>query len=432
MMSMDSTEDHQHDALACRDFEAAGASRRKFLSGMLGSVGSLGVLMASESVFAQAAFGSTTGGNVVVLLSQRGGADGLSLVVPHGDPWYYKHRPSMNIPKANVLGLDSMFGLHPALAPLLPWYRAKKMGIVHAAGMATPNRSHFEAMAVVEQAAPGTSIRTGWINRMIGLDAANDGMDAVQLGSAQAPASLLGPAPSLSLPDLNNAGWDGWITKDSFWRPAMHDAYRAMWAGYSGRGATAASSAFSAQDKLLGITSTNYTPANGAVYPTGSLGSALKQAARLIKADVGTKVITIDHGSWDMHANLGDLASGSLRDKAGEWAKALAAFLKDLGATMSRVTVLSMTEFGRRVKQNGSRGADHGWGQVMFALGAGVRGGRVYGHWPGLAPTQLANGDLRVTTDYRHVLAEVMRYRMHVDPARLLPGFTARPIGLIG
>lgn len=418
---------------ACTEFSKAAASRRQFLAGVLGTAGTLGTVMATQGVFSQAAWGGTPGGDVVVVLSQRGGADALSLVVPHGDPGYYAARPSTNIPKANVLGLDSMFGLHPSLAPLLPMYQSGQLGIVHAAGMATPNRSHFEAMAVVEDAAPGTSIRTGWINRMLGLDGAGSvATDAVQLGSNQAPLAFSGARPSLSMPNLNAPGWGQWVTADANWQARFHDAYRSVWSGYTGRAATAATAAFTAQDALVRIAANTYAPAAGVSYPAGDLGAALLQAARLIKADIGTRVITIDHGDWDMHVNLGDLTSGEFKDHAREWANGIAAFVADLGSLMSRVTIVSMTEFGRRVAQNGDRGVDHGWGQAMFAIGAGIRGGKVYGTWPGLAPDQLTNGDLTVTTDYRHVLAELMRNRMGTDPTKVLPNFSPQPLGLIG
>lgn len=407
------------------------ASRRQFLTGLLASAGSVGVLAATDGLFAQAAFGATTGNNVVVVLSQRGGADGLSLVVPHGDPDYYAARPSINIPKANVLGLDSMFGLHPALQPLLPYWNNGSMAVVHAAGLPAPNLSHFSAIVELEDAAPGSTVRTGWINRMVGLETAPAAASAVQMGSQVVPASLVGPASTMGLPDMLSLGWSPLITSDPVRRAAYSSAYSSLWSDYSGRGSVGASEAFGAQAVLGPVEAAPYVPA--ATYPAGSkLGSALQDAAQLIKADVGTRVVTVDHGEWDMHANLGDLSSGLLVGQAAEFAQCVDAFLTNLGPALSRVTLISLTEFGRRVAENGDHGADHGWGGVIWAFGAGVRGGSVYGTWPGLDPASLTNGNLTVTTDYRDVLGEVLANRLATSPTSVLPGYTPTPVGMVG
>lgn len=416
---------------ACPEAQAAGLSRRALLANLLAAGAGGMVLASSDDVFATAAFGATVGGNVVVVLSQRGGADGLSLVVPHGDKNYYTQRPTTAIPKAQVIGLDSMFGLHPSLQPLYSLWTSQKLAVVHAAGLPATNRSHFDAMAQLEQAAPGSSIRTGWINRMVGAQTAPTATNAVQMGGDGMPWSLRGTAPVLGLREMGQLGWPAAVTANSYWLPRFQNAYKSLWDGYSGVGGSGAGAAFTAQSRLSPV-STAYNPANGAVYGGDSLALALRNAAQLIKANVGARVVTIDHGDWDMHVNIGTLASGLLKDHAAEFAKALSAFVTDLGTTMSRVTIVVLSEFGRRVAENGDKGADHGWGGVIWAIGAGVHGGKVYGRWPTLAPSALTNGDLTVTTDYRHVLAELLTYRLNANVSTVLPNFKPVRLGMIG
>jgi uncharacterized protein (DUF1501 family) len=415
----------------CPEGEAAGISRRALLANLLAAGAGGVVLGASDDVFATAAFGAGTGGNVVVVLSQRGGADGLSLVVPHGDPNYYAQRPTTAIPKPQVIGLDSMFGLHPSLQPLHALWKSRQLAVVHAAGLPATNRSHFDAMAQLEEAAPGSSIRTGWINRMVGLQIAPSATNDVQMGGYGLPTALRGTAPALSLREMGQLGWPATISANSYWRPRFQTAYKTLWDAYPGIGSKGAGAAFTAQSRLAAVSGA-YNPSNGAVYGSDSLALALRNSAQLIKADVGARVVTIDHGSWDMHVNIGTLASGLLKDHAAEFAKALSAFVTDLGTTMSRVTILVLSEFGRRVAENGDKGADHGWGGVIWAIGAGVRGGKVYGRWPTLAPSALTNGDLTVTTDYRHVLAELLTYRLGASASTVLPNFKPVRLGMIG
>lgn len=416
---------------ACPEGEAAGISRRALLANVLAAGVGGAVIGASDDVFATAAFGAEPGGNVVVVLSQRGGADGLSLVVPHGDPNYYALRPNTAIPKPQVIGLDSMFGLHPSLQPLHELWQSRKLAVVHAAGLPVTNRSHFDAMAELENAAPGSSLRTGWINRMVGLEDSPDAVDSVQVGGSGLPAATRGPAPVLGVREMGQLGWPTFITANSYWFPRFQSAYKTVWDAYGGIGSSGARAAFTAQSRLTSAGAT-YSPSNGAAYGSDSLATTLKNAAHLIKADVGTRVVTIDHGDWDMHVNIGTLSSGLLKDHAAQFAKALSAFVTDLGSTMSRVTIVVLSEFGRRAAENGNQGADHGWGGVIWALGAGVRGGRVYGRWPSLAPSALTNGDLTVTTDYRRVLAEVLTHRLDANTSAVLPNFKPVRLGMIG
>ncbi|MBZ5734458.1 DUF1501 domain-containing protein [Nocardioides sp. TRM66260-LWL] len=404
---------------AC-DCPTGGLSRRRVLQGLGAAgvsftVGSAVVGIASPSA---AAVGG--GDNVVVVLSLRGGADGLALVVPHGDATYYTARPTLAIPKASLLAPDEMFGLHPALAPLLPMWQAGQVAAVHATGLPVANRSHFAAMEEIEDASPGTSSRTGWLNRVLGTDV--DPLRAIAIGDL--PSALYGPAPSMSFNRLDDAV----IAGDDKWDPT-HQRRRAMamqWRSKGGPMGTAVRSAMTAVSEL--------GPARAAAdrrddFPATDLGRAMAEVSRTIRGNVGAQVITIDQGDWDMHVSAGGVASGAMVDNTAELAGAIAAFFADLGPDAARVTLVTISEFGRRVVENGSGGTDHGWGNVMFLAGAGVKGGRYYGRWPGLAGN--LDSDLPVTTDYRSVLAEVVATRTTASTATVFPGFAPQAVGVM-
>ncbi|NPC97815.1 DUF1501 domain-containing protein [Nocardioides sp. zg-DK7169] len=407
--------------------EYAGLSRRGFLrTAALG-----GAALSTSAVFGTA-FVETSyaaprrGSSVLVVLSLRGAVDGMSLVVPHGDPAYYTARPRIAIPAHQLLVRDGFFGLHPALAPLLPLWRSGRMAAVHATGLAVPNRSHFSAMEAVEDADPGSAARVGWLNRLVGRDAQRHPLRAVQVGSTVPPTSLVGPVPTMALSDVDAvrlAGHDKWDTHHR--RPA---SMRTMWSGVSGPLGTAARTAFTAIDDLRPVQATSAKPANGASYPQGDLGAALASAARTIRGDVGAEVITVDHGDWDHHSGLGTLQWGSMQAMTKELAGALAAFFTDLGRAADRVTVVTISEFGRRTRENASFGLDHGHGNVMLLLGAGVRGG-YHGTWTPLGSA--TDDDLAVTTDYRSVLAEVVTRRLGASSAQVFPGFSPETVGAV-
>jgi uncharacterized protein (DUF1501 family) len=386
-------------------------SRRSFLK----AAGAAGVVagLASEGMFTRLAFGATPYvGDVLVVLSLRGGMDSLQAVVPataqqHGH--YAAWRPNIAVPQGQLLPLDTTFGLHPSLAPLKPLYDAGSFGIVQAVGMAQPNRSHFSAMEEMERAAPGTSLRTGWLDRVLGLREGGSPFQATQLGSNSAASAFLGPAPELAMWDVDGFELSGaWNpTEEGRWDAALrgvHDAAPPVIAAPALTALDALSTASLLRDA-------GYTPANGAAYPETGLGGALRDVARLVKADVGLQVAAVDYGDWDMHAGQGDVGGGWMVDHLGELASALAAFATDLGATMGDVTLITLTEFGRRIEENGSGGTDHGFGQSVFLMGDGVKGGQVHGLWPGIAPADLIDGDLDATTDYRNLLAEVLQKR---------------------
>jgi uncharacterized protein (DUF1501 family) len=403
--------------------EYAGLSRRALFRGAA-------VVGASTAFFGttfmQTSYAATRSApSVLVVLSLRGAADGLSLVVPHADPAYYSARPRLAIAKSQLLVADGFFGLHPALQPLVPLWNAGKMAAIHATGTAVASRSHFAAMEEVEDADPGSSARVGWLNRLIGRDTYRNPLQAVQIGEIPITA-VYGPEPTFtvsSIDDAQIAGHDQWDTTNG--RPrSLHTLWDAA-PGPLGQGAR---SALSAVDDFAPVRATAATPANGASYPQDELGQALASAARTIKGDIGADVIAVDHGGWDMHTNLGDLSWGAMRQNAASLAGGLAVFFTDLGALADKVTVVTISEFGRRVKENASWGLDHGHGNVMFALGAGVRGG-YYGTWPALQNT--LDADLSVTTDYRSVLSEIVTRRFDVSTATVFPGFAPEPIGFM-
>ena len=417
----------------CEEFEAASRlSRRGFLQGMAAATGTVVASQLFGDALMEASFGAT-GGNVLVVLSFRGGIDGLGVVVPHGDPDYYRARPSLAVAKTSVLAGDAMFGLHPQMAPLLPLWNAQKMAAVHAVGMEVPNRSHFKAIEIVEDSHPGSVQRRGWVNRMIGTGGIVGPTEAVHLSSPLTPTLLAGPAPTLatdSFSSLKLSGLSGSLAA------RRYAAKSKTWANNATPLGQAAHSAIEISQGFATTMSSPYSPANGAAYPTEwpakDLGEALRDAAHLIKAGVGTSVISIDFGSWDMHADYGNQSGGQMQAMVGAFASAVAAFFTDLGPVGDRVTLATISEFGRRVAQNGNKGLDHGWGNMMLVLGGGVRGGQYYGTWPGLADGSLVAGDLQVTTDYRDVLGEIVAKRFPDRPlGEVFPGLSPRPLGLM-
>jgi uncharacterized protein (DUF1501 family) len=297
-------------------------------------------------------------------------------------------------------------------------WMAGTFGAVHAIGLPQPNRSHFAAMEEVEDANPGSSARLGWINRMVGLTPGNNPAEAVQMGSAIVPTSLFGPAPVMGLEQLTDLRIGGGTTEKVRHRRSLTKA----WANTNGALGRGARSALRTSDHIGFLAGITPRPRNNAHYPAGSLGDVLLDTATLIRANVGARVITIDYGSWDMHVDVGTLDWGFMHGKVDELARALAAFYKDLGSLGTRVTLVTLSEFGRRVAENGNWGLDHGYGNCMLLLGGGVRGGQVHGQWPGLA--NLVDGDLKVTRDYRSVLTAVLRSRFaDIDPSRVFPNF---------
>ncbi|MEU7908193.1 DUF1501 domain-containing protein [Actinoplanes sp. NPDC049118] len=394
----------------CADDQRTTMTRRRVL-GNAAAAGAAGAFagLAGDLLSTQLAFaaGRYTG-DVLVVLSLRGGFDGLSAIVPAGDPAYYAARPGIAVPKAQLIGGDSRFGLHPALAPLLPFWKAGTFGAVQAAGQTAPNRSHFSAMEQLERAAPGTSMRTGWLDRLLGGLGATSPMQAVSVGSMMPARVMAGPAPALGMKSIDEFALYG-DQKDQ----PMADTLAKLYAGAPTVLSGPARQVTTSLATTKALAAKPYQPAGGAVYPDDTLGRALRDVARLIKGNAGLMSACVDSGDWDMHENFGIAETGKrMHDKLAKLAEALAAFATDLGpAGMKRVTLVTVSEFGRRVRENGSGGLDHGYGNAMLLLGGGVVGGKVHGRWPGLGERHLVDGDLAVTTDYRAVIAEILRKR---------------------
>jgi len=383
--------------------------------------------------------GPAAGKKVLVCVFQRGAVDGLNMIVPHGDPFYYRERPRIGVPRpgqtGGVLDLDGHFGLHPALAPLQALYRGGALALVHAVGSPDITRSHFDAQDYMETGTPGVKSTTdGWLNRLLAhsADHANTPFRGVAFGQ-QLPRALRGAATALAVNDLQAFG----IRAPEPARDRLTAAFEDLYQG-SATGLIAASSAegFEAIKMLKSANPAQYEPANGAEYPRGPFGSSMRQIAQLITADLGLEIAFTDVGGWDTHVNQGS-SQGQLAARLGELGGALAAFAQDLGERMQDVVVLTMSEFGRTVAENGNAGTDHGHGTAMMAMGGGVRGGQVLGRWPTLDPAKRFEGrDLAVTTDFRDLFGEVLvRHLGAADLGAVFPGYRSevgRWVGVMG
>jgi uncharacterized protein (DUF1501 family) len=369
-------------------------------------------------------FSSTAGSpnDVLVVIFQRGAMDCLQAVVPYGDSNYLKQRPNIGIPAPGAtngaLPLDNFFGLHPSLAPLMPLYQSGRLGIVHATGLKQNQRSHFECQRNLEAGLPTTGFYPGWLNRHIGNIGVGQTFQAVAVGTA-VPAVLQGPQPAIGMSSISEFSFKTNSTR----KIELEDTLYAL-SDSTAKPSVSGRQALDAVDFLAVANPKQYPLQNGAIYPNTTFGNRLKEVAQLIKSNIGLQMASVDIGGWDHHSGIVN-AMPPLLD---ELAKSLVAFHDDLGILMNKVTVITMTEFGRRVKENSSGGTDHGSGSSMFMMGASVNGGKVYAQWPGLADANLFNGDLDVTIDYRTILNELMHKRgRDSNLAAQFPGFTPGP-----
>lgn len=381
-----------------------------------------------------AANGPSPRKKILVALFQRGAADGLNIVVPHGEKAYYDLRPTIAIPRPGAVSetaidLDGYFGLHPALAPLKPLFDARHLAIVDAVGSPDPTRSHFDAQDYMESGTPGRkSTDSGWMNRALSTPEGKvSPVRAVALG-ATLPRTLAGSQPAVSLQSIG-----AFQVKDE---SAAMEFQKMYGASKDAAMQSTARETFEAMAMLQAIQKQPYTPAAGAVYPRAPLGDSLRQIAQLIKADVGMEMAFAEIGGWDHHVNevAAKASEGQLASLLQTFGQSLAAFWTDMGDRMADVAVVTMSEFGRTAKENGNRGTDHGHANCMFAMGGGVRGGKVYGQWPGLAREQLYEGrDLAVTTDFRDVLGELVAQQAGgASMAGVFPGYSPKFLGLGG
>ncbi|MFZ0161243.1 MAG: DUF1501 domain-containing protein, partial [Kineosporiaceae bacterium] len=377
---------------------------------------------------APAARATTRTNDVLVVISLRGGFDGLSAIVPAADANYARSRPNIAVPASTLKKVDATFGLAPGLKALYPLWDAGKVAAVHAVGQQDPTRSHFEAMAEMERAAPGSSLRTGWIDRSIGMLANAGPFAGAQVGNSTMPASMYGEHSKFAVASLKDikigVGED--LVPVSAWSRSLTQLHR----GARPDVVKPTADAIAAVGRLKGVPASVEAAAAG--YPNGQVGAALHDVARLIKANLGMTFATVDMGNYDMHQNLGGATGGWMFNQLTELSGALAAFAKELGPDLDRVTVMTMSEFGRRVAQNGSGGLDHGHGNAVLVMGGGVNGGKVYGQWPGLAPGALDSGDLKATTDYRTLTAEILTKRCGISGVnQVFPGYRAGDLGVV-
>ncbi len=412
----------------CEGVRPAKFSRRYFMKhGGIAMVG-----LSTVPAFLQRAVASTPaeGKKQLVVLFQRGAADGLNIVVPFGEPNYYRMRPTIAIPQPKrggadaALDLDGFFGLHPSLAPLVPMFQKSQLAIVHAAGSPDPTRSHFDAQDYMESGTPGVkATEDGWLDRAIGTIPEENASPfrAVAMGP-NLPRMLRGSTGAIALPDLRQFKVQ---PQSAATAKVVEGGFEAMYAqsvdhALHGTGAET----FEAIDLLKKIDMSKYPPENGADYPKSPLGQRLQQVAVMLKAKIGTEVVFVDCGGWDNHVNEGGV-QGQLSNLLKDLGQTLATFHQDMGDRMGEVVVVTMSEFGRTAKENGNRGTDHGHANCMFVMGGDVKGGQVYGKWPGLENHQLNEGrDLTLTTDFRTVVSEILAKHNGVKQLNaVFPGF---------
>jgi uncharacterized protein (DUF1501 family) len=362
---------------------------------------------------------------VLVCLFQRGAVDGLNMIVPHGEPLYYRERPRIAIPASDVIDLDGHFGLHPSLAPLKPLWDNKSLAPIHAIGSPDATRSHFDAQDYMETGTPGVkSTPDGWLNRYCSHDRehADTPFRSVAFGP-QLPRVLAGSAPALAIDDLQAFGLR--VPQEAA-RDRLTRAFEELYDGAAtGLLASSSQEGFQAIQMLKRVNPAQYRPSDGVEYPAGRFGRSLLQIAQLIKADVGLEIAFADVGGWDTHVNQGS-SEGQLAARLRELGLALAAFTRDLGERMRSVVVLTMSEFGRTIAENGNSGTDHGHATAMLALGGPVNGGKVLGRWPGLGREARFEGrDVAVTTDFRDLFAEALARHLGArDLTPVFPGYT--------
>ncbi len=395
-----------------------GFSRRQFLRGVV-LFGGMTILSANGIRYTFAA-STTEVPDVVVTLVLRGGFDSLSAVVPTDENLMRKVRGEIYIPNSSLLPLDREFGLHPALKKLIPLWEAKELAIVNTVGAPTHSRSHFDEISDVAYAAYGEKDkRSGWIARF--LDVAGTGSVVQSVGIGSTTRQLIGgKAAPVNVDSINNFKLDsvfGYKAEDlAGFIDETHGRWTNIWA-------TQAKSTIQALDQVAMASAQKST----VTYPNTGTGQRFKDVAALLKAGIGVRAVDIEfQGDWDMHANMGNLEDGWLTSYLADLAGSIASFREDLGVLWSRVTVVTVTEFGRRVSQNQSSGTDHGWGSSTFVAGGGVNGGKIHGRFPGLDEKQLKDGDLVVTADYRSLLSEILTRRAGITAtgaAQVFPNF---------
>lgn len=416
-------------------------NRRYFLKSGGVALASLGAATMSPTFLTRtlAQTGKTGRKKLLIAIFQRGAMDGLNAVVPYGEQAYYDLRPSIAVARPKVgesgtaIDLDGFFGLNPALSPFKPIYDSGQLAIIHAVGSPDNTRSHFDAQDYMEAGTPGVKSTTdGWLNRYLQAkpEPKASPFRAVAMG-ANLPRTMQGKAATIAMTNINDFGIRAGGGEMG---QAVQGGFEAMYAqtvndALRGTG----KETFEAVKMLKQVNPTQYKPAADVLYPRGQFGDRLRQVAQLVKSDIGLEVAFTDIGGWDTHANEG-AGQGQLPNRLTEFANGISALYADLKDRAEEVVILTMTEFGRTAKENGNRGTDHGHASVMFVLGGAVKGGKVYGKWPGLKTSELYEGrDLALTTDFRDVFAELAKN--HLGAANLnaiFPGYQLNPANFKG
>ena len=380
-------------------------------------------------------------GKTLICIFQRGAADALNVVVPHGEAAYYRMRPSIAIPQPTqntagaAIDLDGFFGLHPSLAPFKPLWDRGLLTAVHAVGSPSNTRSHFDAQDYMESGTPDNKgTPDGWLNRYLAAQGTCAECQvqpppapfrAVSM-TPQTPRILEGKSPVIAMNNLDQftirTGGSAEAEIEALYMTGSADVVHA-----------AGGDMFEAMKVLRAANPEQYQPQNGAAYPNSQFGQHLRQIAQLIKSDVGLEIAFADVGGWDTHVNQGG-STGQLAGRLSDFSQSIAALVADLGDRMGDVTILTMSEFGRTARQNGNGGTDHGHASSMFVIGGDVQGHKVHGRWPGLEPEQLNEGrDLALTTDFRSVFSEVVGKHLGATAfERIFPGFAVNKSQWVG
>ncbi|MEP6730964.1 MAG: DUF1501 domain-containing protein [bacterium] len=425
--------DEHDDSLACSEYREL--ARREFVGAGASGIIAMGVAAYFPAWLPRITLADThaSARDVILSIFMRGGADGLTLCVPFGDPDYYASRATIAIPRPDQniatksIALDNFFAFPQAMASLMPAYRAKDLLVVHATGQSNSSRSHFDAQRFLEVGRPDdVTLVTGWLGRHLASTPAvrtSAPLRAIGLSSGL-KKTLVGAPRTLPIPNPSTFAIGGNVATERARLAFLQDEYRVAPAPIQ----SAALDASNTIALLDTVGFTTYRPANGAVYPATFFGNALKSVATLIKADIGIEAAQVDISGWDLHAEEGPLA-GEMFQVMTDFSNSLAAFYADVIDTVKGpgVTAVAFSEFGRNVRENGSRGTDHGRGTALFAVGKRIAGGRVLvNNWPGLATANLDSGqDLKVTIDYRDILAEIVQKRLQNDDLDFIfPGWT--------
>lgn len=424
--------DEHDDGCGCREYQEL--SRRDFLQSAAGVAGATAAFTAFPAWLPKVVLAQQQASNrdIIVSVFQRGGVDGLTTCIPFGDQNYYAGRPTIAVPPPDSMSpnrsvaLDNFFAFPQGMLGLASAYTSGDLLVVHATGQLNKSRSHFDAQRYMEVGKPvDPSLVSGWLGRHL-MTVPPMRADAQLRGIGLAsglPKTLVGGPKTLPIGDPANFNIGGLAST----RASRAAVLEANYATTMDPLRTAALDAVNTMDLLASLNVNGYVTQNGAVYPNTGFGRALRSVAVMIKADVGVEAAQVDIGGWDTHAAQDPIA-GSMYQSMLDFSNSLGAFWADVIATGYRVTVVSVSEFGRNVRENGSAGTDHGRGTTMFAMGRAIAGGRVLAlNWPGLAMDQLEDRqDLRVTVDYRDILAEIVSRRLENDSnlSTVFPGWT--------